>query len=315
MARALSWLALMVAYAATLFYIAAMVSPWWYTRYYAVGQSEDSFYANNAGLDPHTGLFHRTNCFIDGSCITGGQIYKNNSSLQWVYTAILVLMLIGWLPWLFFVHLVHFRANKNRTPRAAYRPLLVISAVLTWLIIFAAVLVFGIGMYKTNGVYNAGGLYGKKLVVSQNNFTGIGQDIDNKRQVGSNNFGYTGLARDQNLYFSPVPFGSLPYGNQGYTLLGAGIPLLGGLASTAAYTGDLGYQWGAHAAWYFAIFLLAMIPLTLLLALAFKTEQRVVTTTRTTERVVATQPAVIPAPAMGYQQPAVLPQTTVNRVI
>eukprot|EP01119_Soliformovum_irregulare_P005331 TRINITY_DN170_c1_g1_i3.p1 TRINITY_DN170_c1_g1~~TRINITY_DN170_c1_g1_i3.p1 ORF type:complete len:228 (-),score=70.26 TRINITY_DN170_c1_g1_i3:55-738(-) len=227
-------------------------------------------------------------------------------------------MIVAWLPWLFFVHLVHFRANKNRTQSRAYRPLMVISALITWLLILAAVLVFGIGMYKTNGVYNAGGLYGHKAVLSQNGYTGIGGDVDDKgrdakRQSDSNNFGYTGLPRDQNLYFAPMAFGSLPYGNQGYTLLGAGMPLFGGLNSTDSYVGDLAYKWGANAAWYFAIFTLALIPLTLLLALAFKTEERVVTTTRTTERVVATQPAVVPS--MGYQQPAALYETTVNRAL
>jgi len=227
-------------------------------------------------------------------------------------------MIVAWLPWLFFVHLVHFRANKNRTQSRAYRPLMVISALLTWLLILAAVLVFAIGMTKTNGVYNAGGLYGHKAVLSQNGFTGIGGDVDDKgrdkRQSDSNNFGYTGLPRDQNLYFAPMAYGSLPYGNQGYTLLGAGIPLFGGINSTDSYVGALAYKWGANAAWYFAIFALALIPLTLLLALAFKTEERVVTTTRTTERVVATQPAVV-APSMGYQQPAVLPQATMNRAL
>eukprot|EP01119_Soliformovum_irregulare_P002453 TRINITY_DN126_c0_g2_i1.p1 TRINITY_DN126_c0_g2~~TRINITY_DN126_c0_g2_i1.p1 ORF type:complete len:437 (+),score=93.49 TRINITY_DN126_c0_g2_i1:94-1404(+) len=435
MARFLSILALILAYVTTLFFIAAMVTPWWYTRYHPVGQSEDQFYGSNPSLDPHTGLFDRTNCFIDGSCITGGQIYKNNSTLQWVYTAILVLMIIAWFPWLLFVHLIHFRSNKNRTQSRAYRPLMVISALLTWLLILAAVLVFGIGMYKTNGVYNAGGLYGDKNVISQNGYTGIGGDItsNSKRQAGGsgpygpsgpsgpsgpinhpstqfesssspqvgpsvatqsgltgfsqtgpsasesgspstfsvffpgttpsdtgvasstgvattqfasstqqatgiattqfasgtntqttststqpsstesdpnnnvngdNDFGYGGVPpRDQNLYMAPHAFGTLPYGNQGYTLLGAGIPVFGDVASTDSFVGDIAYQWGAHAAWYFAIFVLALIPLTLILALAFKTAERVVTT----QRVVTQGPVVTSAiPAMGTRQAPVL---------
>jgi len=438
MARFLSTLALILAYATTLFFLAAMVTPWWYTRYHPVGQSEDQFYGANPTLDPHTGLFDRTNCFIDGSCITGGQIYKNNSTLQWVYTAILVLMIVAWFPWLMFVHLIHFRSNENHTQSRAYRPLMVISALLTWLLILAAVLVFGIGMYKTNGVYNAGGLYGDKAVVTQNGYTGIGGDnnSNNKRQVGAsgpigvsgpsgpiyypsstqaqstsqvgpsaatqigsgsgsngisqtgpsestssaffpptsisaaptsdtamasssqqatgiattetqfssgttasvtntqtgstqptststeptstgsdpnnignnpdgnNDFGYDGvLPRNQNLYMAPRAFGTLPYGNQGYTLLGAGIPVFGDVSSTDSYVGDIAYQWGANAAWYFAIFVLALIPLTLLLALAFKTPERVATT----QRVVTQGPVVASTiPAMANRQGPVL---------
>jgi len=415
MARILSILALILAYVTTLFFIAAMVTPWWFTRYHPVGQSEDQFYGSNPTLDPHTGLFDRTNCFIDGSCITGGQIYKNNSTLQWVYTAILVLMIVAWVPWLLFVHLIHFRSSKNHTQSRVYRPLMVISALLTWLLVLAAVLVFAIGMYKTNGVYNAGGLYGDKTVVSQNGYTGIGGDSNsnNKRTVGGsgpsgvsgpsgpiytpstefasssspqvgptaasqtgpngisqtgpsasspattadtgmasssqqatgiattqfasgtssqtgvesstqpaststeptstgsdpnnivgdNDFGYQGVPpRDQNLYMAPHAFGTLPYGNQGYTLLGAGIPVFGDISSTSSFVGDIAYQWGAHAAWYFAILLLALIPLTLILALAFKTAERVVTT----QRVVTQGPVVASSviPAMGTRQAA-----------
>jgi len=301
---------------------------------------------------------------------------------------------------------------------------MVVSALLTWLLILAAVLVFGIGMYKTNGVYNAGGLYGDKTVVTQNGYTGIGGDnnnSNNKRQAGAsgpigvsgpsgpiyypstqaqsssspqigpsaatqtgsgsngnsqtgpsasssfeatgivetlvssstqvastttsqsasatntdtgstsqpaststeptstgsdpnnldnnqdgnNDFGYNGvLPRDQNLYMAPRAFGTLPYGNQGYTLLGAGIPVFGDINSSASYVGDIAYQWGAHAAWYFAIFVLALIPLTLILALAFKTPERVATT----QRVVTQGPVVASTmvPAMGYRQTPVL---------
>jgi 4-amino-4-deoxy-L-arabinose transferase-like glycosyltransferase len=295
-----------------------MATPWWYTKYYPINSESDAFYDANPSIDQHTGLFDRTNCFIDGSCITGGQIYKNNTSLQWVYTATLVLMILAWLPWLLFVHLLHFRADKNRTPMKGRRTLMVISALLTWLLILAAVIVFAAGIVKSNGVYNSGGLYGHKQVLYQNGLTGIGNDIDdkgrdNKRQApyntndfGAGAFGYNGLqsARDRsNIYYAPVAFGSLPYGDDSMSVLGAGIPLVYNAANTTTFVGDLGYKWGAHAAWYFAIFTLALIPLALLLGLAIKQSERVVTTTRTVERSVTTQPAVVGQP-MGYQQPA-----------
>jgi len=270
-----SILALIVAYTATLFYIAAMCTPWWYTRYYPVGSSNSDFTAANPGTTFHSGALSRSNCFIDGSCITGGVIYKNNSNLQWVYTTVLVLMIVGWVPWLIFMHLLHFRTNKNRPTMKGRRVLMVITALLTMAFLLTSIIVFAAGITQNNGVYNSGGLYGSI-------------------QVPSNNYG------------------SMPSGGRSSTLLGAGIPLL--VTSTVApagvigggspnffgnayngpVNGTLGYKWGAHAAWYFAIVALALIPLALLLGLLLKVKDRVVTTTRTVERTVTTQPTVVP---------------------
>jgi hypothetical protein len=410
-----------------------MVTPWWYTKYYPVNSTDAAFYDANPGLDQHTGLFDMTNCFIDGSCITGGQIYKNNSTLQWVYTAVLVLMILGWIPWLLFVHLLHFRNSKNpyRANMRGLRPLMLLSALAAFLLILAAFIVFATGMVKTNGVYNSGGLYGHKSLLSQNGLIGTGGNVDdsnNKRSepiamkrtdptytggvsggtgpvltntdstattgpstgdatatatgtgdatatatgtgdatatgtgitpplgesgtatgsdsasatetgtgssttgfaTGSttsdvasttttpatstdgagiidvipNTFGYTGVqdARNLNLYWEPHAWGTLPYGNQGYNLLGAGIPVLY-VSSVSDLNGTLGYKYGAHAAWYFTLLALALIPLALLLGLCIRPAKEVATQTRaSTVRSTAT---VLPAVGAASAIPAV----------
>jgi len=187
MSRSISYCALILAYIATLFYLVAMCTPWWYTKYYPSDEntSEDQFYDNNPSLDQHNGLFDRTNCFIDGSCITHHTIYKNNSTLQWVYTTVLVLMIVGWIPWLIFVHLLHARVNKNRTPMKGRRLLMIITALLTMAIILTAIIVFAAGMTQSNGVYNQGGLYGHLPVQNNGLFTGSNSNFNgnNKRSI------------------------------------------------------------------------------------------------------------------------------------
>jgi len=286
------YLPLILAYLATLFYIAAMCTPWWYTKYGPADDnlSEAQFYDNNPAIDQDMGLFDRTNCFIDGSCITGDTIYKNNSTLQWVYTTVLILMIVGWVPWLIFVHLLHSRVGAHRTPMKGRRFFMIVTAILTMLMIIAAVIVFAVGMVKGNGVYNAGGLYGSLNVLNNNGLTGTGtNDLDNtvtKRQVIDNNgnpatssgFGYNGMD-DSTGRLDPVVFGTLPYGGSGMRLLGAGMSVILNVAPSNV-TGVLRYKYGAHSAWYFALIALPVMLISLIIGLAVKTDVRQTTQTR-----------------------------------
>jgi len=327
MAQGTHYFPLILAYLATLFYIVAMCTPWWYTKYYPADSntSEDQFYDNNPNIDQHMGLFDRTNCFIDGSCITGSTIYKNNSTLQWVYTTILVLMIVGWVPWLIFIHLLHSRVGANRTPMKGRRFFMLLTALLTLLLITAAIIVFAVGMVKGNGVYNAGGLYGHLNVLGNGNYVGTGNnDLDydhiNKRQevIGSsadetstsssststtgdnsNNavgsaFGYV-AGDSSNPYIDPVIWGTLPYGNSNSRLLGAGMSVILN-TNVAGINGALRYKYGPNSAWYAAILTLPLIIAALLIGLCVKTETR--KTTRT-DTVVSSQ--------RGYVAPVAAP--------
>jgi len=271
-------LALLIAYAVTVLYIAAMCTPWWYTKYDLRGNNNngnnnngnngDSNFLNSLNLSSDDRLFHRSNCFIDGSCISRGIIYKNNANLQWVYTTTLVLMIIGWIPWLIFVHLLHFRANKNRSSMKGRRTLMIITAILTMLFLLAAFITFATAIVKKSPVYNSGGLYGSR-----------------------SSDGY---------------YGSMPNGN----LLNAGYPLLfsnnnnnnnyvnsnyntNNNNNNGSQNGTILFKWGIHAGWYFAILAFALIPLALLLGLLIKIKDRVVRQDRTVTRTVTTQPAVV----------------------
>jgi len=278
-------LALLLAYLATLFYIAAMCTPWWYTRYNLDGLGTDTtFYNNNPGLSRD--FFDRTNCFIDGSCITSNYNYKNNGPLQWVYTTVLILMIVGWVPWLIFVHLLHFRANKNRPTMKGRRFLMIVTAVLTMAFLVTAISVFAAGMVKSSPLYNTQGLYGN--VVATNGFFGT-------IPVG-------------NSLIGGIPVAGALFGvedtNSG--ILGGGRNGFGAIGQQYAINGTTNYKWGAHVAWYCAIVALALIPLALLAGLALKVKDRVVVQQRTTQQVVQNRPVVVPQ-GQYVQQPQYQP--------
>jgi len=126
---------------ATLTYVASMCVPWWYTR-----------------LDPSDE--EMTNCFIDGTCRRGGKAFKDNGDAQAIYDWTLSLMIIAWLPYLTFVHLLLFRRSgryeiKNRN-------WLAFSGILTFLIILVAVIMFGTNIYYKYGYHS---LYGHSEVI------------------------------------------------------------------------------------------------------------------------------------------------------
>jgi len=273
--------ALLLAYLATLFYVAAMCSPWWYTRYNLEGLGSDTtFYNNNPGASRD--FFDRTNCFIDGSCITSKYNYKNNGNLQWVYTTTLVLMIVGWIPWLIFVHLLHFRVNKNRPTMKGRRFMMIVTAVLTMAFILTAIIVFAAGMVKSSPVYNTGGLYGNIPVTD----------------------GFYGTIPVGNSLVGGIPVAGALFGteDQNSGVVGGGRYGLNSIGFNQPINGTVNYKWGAQAAWYFALVALALIPLALLFGLALKVKDRVVTQTRTQQTVVQNRPVVVPQ-GQYVQQP------------
>eukprot|EP01119_Soliformovum_irregulare_P010678 TRINITY_DN2634_c0_g1_i1.p2 TRINITY_DN2634_c0_g1~~TRINITY_DN2634_c0_g1_i1.p2 ORF type:complete len:267 (-),score=52.64 TRINITY_DN2634_c0_g1_i1:46-846(-) len=151
--------ALMLAYVATLFYILAMCTPWFYQRYTVAGD-EQAFFGANPGYNKDSDFFDRTNCFIDGTCRFNGQSYKNNGNAQWVFTTVLVLMIVGWVPWLIYIHLLHFRSNPVYARVPLEKLLIVVTGILTLAFLTAAIIVFAAGITRSNTLYRANGLYG-----------------------------------------------------------------------------------------------------------------------------------------------------------
>jgi hypothetical protein len=307
-----AFLALAATYLATLFYVAAMCTPWWFTKYYVPNHPTDNglntddvttFFNKNLGLSHSSVLFKRTNCFIDGSCLTGHFIYKNNGNAQWIYTTTLVLMLVGWIPWLIFLHLVHFRASEKRTPMPGRRTLMLITALLTMAFLMTAIIVFACGMVKSNGIFNTHGLYGHHAsdgyfgTLPEGEFGNNGTNGRSGNKDGKFGILTNGLPLECYAFSNTTNGdhnGNFNSGNNGNGFFW--------FDTCRDINGTIGYKWGAHAGWYFAQSAFTVVFLALLFGLIIPTKGTVVQTQRVVERRVTTQPAVVPAqyvPAQG----------------
>jgi len=110
----------------TVFMIASMATPWWWT------------YASNRNNKV-------TNCWIDGTCRSGGEVFKNNGDAQPVFDTTLILMLLGLACLVLFVHFVFCVKNPERYPTVpAKRLITFILGVITFALILAAVILFAI---------------------------------------------------------------------------------------------------------------------------------------------------------------------------
>src|SRR4051794_36248399 len=108
----------------TILYILSFVTPWWFFNY--DGRKHET-----------------TNCWIDGTCRNNGNAFKNNGDAQDLWDAVLILMVISILPFLVFIH--YLIAHRTRRASSYYpkrRLGAVLSGLLTFLLILAAVIVF-----------------------------------------------------------------------------------------------------------------------------------------------------------------------------
>jgi len=111
----------------TVCYIASLCTPWFWTI--------------REGIDKDT-----TNCFIDGTCRRGGAVFKDNGDMQKIYDATLILMILGLVPFLSLFHFVLFMYSRRYENYYLWRVLGVVCGILTFLLIFVAVLLFSLGI-------------------------------------------------------------------------------------------------------------------------------------------------------------------------
>jgi hypothetical protein len=165
-----------------------------------------------------------------------------------------------------------------------------ISALLTMAFLVTAIIVFACGIIFSNGIYRSHtGFYGKHK--SDGFFGSMPDDPFGKSNGNSttNNHRFGAL-----IAGLPLACFSFNNGKNGEF----GDPNNVNLLTTTncqQINGTIGFRWGMHAAWYFAIVAFALIPLALFLGLLIKTKGTVVQTQRVVERRVTTQPAVVPA--------------------
>jgi len=116
-----------------------MATPWWYTRY--EGQNTSV-------------------CFIDGTCRNGFSVFKNNGKGQQVYDATMIMMIIAWLPFLAFFHLMLSR-KRHAERFTGRRTAIIVTHLMSCLLILSSVITFSVGLVS---VLNLGKLYGKAEV-------------------------------------------------------------------------------------------------------------------------------------------------------
>jgi len=122
-----SKMALVFSILATLAFIAAMCTPWWYQK----------------SVDPVSESGDFVLCFIDGTCRTDGFVYKNNGTAQKIFDITMSLMIIAWVPFLLLLHFIFFRRNNRYPEVTADKNIIAVSGILTVLVILAALIVFG----------------------------------------------------------------------------------------------------------------------------------------------------------------------------
>lgn len=118
----------------TLTFVASMCTPW--------------FWVFREGLDKES-----TNCFIDGTCRMAGRVFKDNGDTQKIYDTTLILMLISWVPFVTFFHMILFMYSRRYENSPLWRFLGVLTGILTFILIFIAILVFSLGV-PANSVYD-----------------------------------------------------------------------------------------------------------------------------------------------------------------
>jgi len=131
-----SRLALTFTSLSTLSFILAMATPWWYIQ--PLGQ--------NKAL-----------CFIDGTCRNGSSVFKNNGNGQQIFDATMVLMILAWIPFISFFHLMLRRRRHLEGFTGRSSPIL-FTHLISWLLILSAVVTFPVGLVS---VLNLGHLYGE----------------------------------------------------------------------------------------------------------------------------------------------------------
>jgi len=124
-----SKLAKVMAVLATLFFILAWITPWWFFKF--DGRKDK-----------------RTNCFIDGTCRNGGvdESFKRNGDAQNIYDAVVVLMALAFVPFLVWLHYLFFQQTSRYHFLSARRLITLIAGALAFLLILAAVITFAAGI-------------------------------------------------------------------------------------------------------------------------------------------------------------------------
>lgn len=147
-------IAIPLALLATLLWVLSFCTPWFFTKW---GGRHDE----------------RTNCFIDGTCRNNDYIWKNNGEAQRIYDATMILMIISIVPFLIFVHYLLFIRSRRYHHLPGRRIIAFLSGLLAFLLILAAVIVFGAGI---DNKYNLnGGLFGSR----RTDRVLIDSDVDN----------------------------------------------------------------------------------------------------------------------------------------
>jgi len=131
-----SKLALTFTTLSTISFLLAMITPWWYQQ--PLGQ--------NKAL-----------CFIDGTCRNGSSVFKNNGNGQQVFDATMILMILAWIPFMAFFHLMLLR-RRHAQGFTGRTSAILFTHLISWLIILTAVVTFPVGLVAT---LNLGKLYGE----------------------------------------------------------------------------------------------------------------------------------------------------------
>jgi len=133
---------------ATVFLIVAMCTPWWYTK-----------------SEPRTefgqlisGGAKVTVCFIDGTCRQPDKTFKDNGDAQVIYDLTMTFMILSWVPFLIFLHVIMFRWS-DRYEHFTSKRWLIGTGILTFILILMAILLFGTQVYDRYG-YDT--LYGSR---------------------------------------------------------------------------------------------------------------------------------------------------------
>eukprot|EP01119_Soliformovum_irregulare_P001139 TRINITY_DN10859_c0_g1_i1.p1 TRINITY_DN10859_c0_g1~~TRINITY_DN10859_c0_g1_i1.p1 ORF type:complete len:253 (-),score=44.84 TRINITY_DN10859_c0_g1_i1:53-811(-) len=155
-------LAFIMAIITTVVYILSLCTPWWYQKYHLPDNMKDAaLVLSQNNLTTDSPFFDGTICMIDGRCINS-LVLRVDSSIQWVFTGVLILMVVGLLPWMTYLAVLLHRKFKPRSP--GRRSALVVTATLSAVIVLTALVLGPVGITYSYRTYLPA-IYGDTLVI------------------------------------------------------------------------------------------------------------------------------------------------------